>query len=189
MTEKQYIPISLFIIGLEVQQPARDIFGYTDASLLFLNSAKKFNIKESQDLLESGADIDMQDVKGMTALMYAARNGNIKMVAFLLANDASINIQDKFGFTATMHAVYFGRNAVAKLLKESGANLFLVDLEMRNAHDIAKMRRYKDLAAIFPEGITSESLRKGKDALERLKRNAECSKLPHGSPKQRRIIV
>lgn len=189
MTEKQYIPISPFIIGLGVQQPVKDIFGYTDVSLLFLSAAKKFNIKESQDLLESGAEIDTQDAKGMTALMYAARNGNIKMAAFLLENGASINLQDKSGLTATMHAIYFRRNAVAKFLKESGANLFLVDLGMRNAHGIAKMRGYKDLADIFPEGTTPENLRKGKDALARLKRNAECSKLPSGSPKQRRIII
>jgi hypothetical protein len=55
-------------------------------------------------LLEIGADVNLQDSSGRTALMYAAYNGYINRVNKLLALGANVNIQDSFGHTALMYA-------------------------------------------------------------------------------------
>ncbi len=50
--------------------------------------------------LENGADIDMQDINGYTALMFAVYHHHPKLVALLLANDAEVNIKRNNGETA-----------------------------------------------------------------------------------------
>jgi hypothetical protein len=55
-------------------------------------------------LLEIGADVNLQDSSGRTALMYAAYNGYINRVNKLLEFGADVNIQDSFGHTALMYA-------------------------------------------------------------------------------------
>ena len=56
-------------------------------------------------LLDKSADVNIQDNKGYTALMYATRHStsteNIKM---LLDKSADVNIQDNKGYTALMYA-------------------------------------------------------------------------------------
>jgi hypothetical protein len=56
-------------------------------------------------LLENGANPDIQDNKGKTALMVAAFNGSCDSLKVLLQRGASIDLPDKQGKTALMIAV------------------------------------------------------------------------------------
>jgi hypothetical protein len=53
-------------------------------------------------LLDAGANPDMKNKKGKTALMAAAYNGNGKLINLLIKKDAHLNIQDENGETALM---------------------------------------------------------------------------------------
>ena len=47
-----------------------------------------------QILIDKGADLDLTDSYGMTALMYAASKNNVKIIQLLLENGADRTIED-----------------------------------------------------------------------------------------------
>ncbi|CDK30481.1 ankyrin repeat domain-containing protein [Candidatus Babela massiliensis] len=59
-------------------------------------------------LISKGANIDLQDDRGMTALMIAVTKKSLdrgKLIEFLLVHDVNINMQDNNGNTALIHLV------------------------------------------------------------------------------------
>lgn len=67
-------------------------------------------------ILEAGADINAQDIDGMTALMHACRNGQINIVRFLLKSGADITIKDNDGYDAAAIASALRYEKIAALL-------------------------------------------------------------------------
>ena len=59
-------------------------------------------------LLDRGADVNMKDSKGYTALMWASYFGSPEMVNILLDRGADVNVTDKFGDTALIIASKWG---------------------------------------------------------------------------------
>lgn len=74
-----------------------------------------------EKLIELGADVNIEDNKGETALFYAAREGKIQAVASMIARKANVNKQDKKKQTALQMAKKMNRQDVMKLLIENGA--------------------------------------------------------------------
>jgi hypothetical protein len=70
-------------------------------------------------LLERGANVNIQDGKGRTALMRQAFWGGLEEVKLLLSKGADVNIKDKNGRTALEIALERGKNEVADLLSEA----------------------------------------------------------------------
>ena len=73
----------------------------------------------------NGAQVDLQDGDGWSALMRASWHG--RCVKLLLENGAQIDLQDGKGYSALMHARRLGHNKVVSLLVEEGAQLGLKD--------------------------------------------------------------
>lgn len=78
------------------------------------------NIPAVKLLLQKGAIIDVGDVRGKTALIYAAKNSNdtSELIGILISKGANINQPDQNKWTPLMHAAHTGHaNNVKKLLK------------------------------------------------------------------------
>lgn len=69
-------------------------------------------------LLEAGADVNVQDSDGESALMIAARQGNDKLVRLLLEAGANVKDQCHSGQSALSYAAGHGHNTVVGLLLE-----------------------------------------------------------------------
>ena len=67
-----------------------------------INASRRNNIVTARRLLDDGADPNIQDNRGNTALMKASYN--IELVELLLDNDADLNKKDNDGETALMKA-------------------------------------------------------------------------------------
>ena len=68
-------------------------------------------------LLAAGANVNLQDNIGKTALYYASSEGHIDIVRLLLEYGADVNPQDSgFDYTALMIASYEGHIEVVRLL-------------------------------------------------------------------------
>jgi len=90
-------------------------------------------------LLEKGADVNLSNDIGWTALMYAANHGHLTIVDALLVRGASIAAKGDGGFTPLMLAAEGDRSAVVKRLLEKGADPNVKNEEGKTALDIARI--------------------------------------------------
>lgn len=75
------------------------------------------NLEVIELLLDSRLiDINDQDEKGRTALMFACQNDHLRIVEFLLDRNADRSLQDQNGSTALMEASRNGNHTVVQLL-------------------------------------------------------------------------
>src|SRR5690606_39762150 len=73
-----------------------------------------------ETLLRSGADVNLPDAGGNTALMGVCFKGYPDIAEMLIAHGADLNLQHGNGGTALMFAVMFGRNNLAEILINHG---------------------------------------------------------------------
>ena len=81
-----------------------------------------------KNMLKQGAQPNMQNNQGITALHYATYYGRYDLINDLLSYNATLNIQDKNGMTPLMYSVSRSRNdlpeyfEIAKILLAAGAD-------------------------------------------------------------------
>jgi ankyrin repeat protein len=69
-------------------------------------------------LLEHGAEVNVQDDRGMSPLMLASKAGEPGVVAELVEAGADRNLKDKQGLTALDYAGAMGYAQIVKILQE-----------------------------------------------------------------------
>jgi ankyrin repeat protein len=96
-------------------------------------------------LIENGANLDIQNNNGYTALIYAAENENLDLAKKLIDSGANLDIQDNQGYTALMEAATCNNSDLTEKLIDSGANL---DIQNNNGYTalIYAARKNSDLA-------------------------------------------
>ena len=87
-----------------------------------IQAAEKGNLDSVKQLLADGADVEVKDVAGYTALYAAVLAGHKEVVSFLLENQASPNVADVMGVTPLMHAAFKGNTEMVRLLLAAGAD-------------------------------------------------------------------
>ena len=87
------------------------------------NAAMNGNIEAVQDLLQEGADVNLAQGDGMTALHWAAEAGDMKMVEMLLYAGANVQGVTRLGDYTPLHlASKAGKKGVVAQLLEAGAD-------------------------------------------------------------------
>mmetsp|Transcript_28982 Transcript_28982/g.70676 ORF Transcript_28982/g.70676 Transcript_28982/m.70676 type:complete len:190 (-) Transcript_28982:233-802(-) len=89
-------------------------------------------------LIQSGAPIDKEDLKGQSCLFLASLGGHLDLVKMLLDHGADVNRETKEGYTPFYVACWRNRLEVAKLLLKLGAEYNHVAPDGNNALTIAK---------------------------------------------------
>ena len=79
-------------------------------------------------------DINVQDDKGYTPLMYAIMNHNLKMIEFLVEHGADINLCNNKGQSPLKIAYLYDSKDIAEYLLEKGATDKVI--ENKNNNDI-----------------------------------------------------
>lgn len=78
---------------------------------LLMIASKNGDKKQISNLLYSGADVNLKDKEGWTALMYAARyQKDISCLDLLLDADAAVKEKNKYGLTALILAANYNSN-------------------------------------------------------------------------------
>jgi len=80
-------------------------------------------------LIEKGAEIDIKDNNGWTALMHAARSGNIDIAKILIAKGAHIEIKEKTHASGFMSTGEYGKNALMIAAQNGHANIVIALIE------------------------------------------------------------
>ena len=73
-----------------------------------INAADNRDTKTVRKMLEHGADPNVQDNYGYTALIEACRWGHTDIARLLLEHGADPNVQDNYGKTTFMYACRWG---------------------------------------------------------------------------------
>lgn len=98
-------------------------------------------------LLENGADINLQDENGETALMYAIQTGNKETIKLLIDNGADLNIMNKAKVNALFLAEKKKDPEIIELLKNAGA--IEMTVEEIKAHKKAKLTKTLTMVIAF----------------------------------------
>lgn len=143
----------------------RDAAGRT----LLMHAAKDGNEKEIKLLLKSGANVNLKDKDGWTALMYAVRySSNLECTESLLEAGADISVKNIYGSSALVLASCYNENPLilSKLLSKYKSSdkevlrslIFLLSEQNISEKDqLAKLRFYIDQAVplnVLYEGKT-----------------------------------
>ncbi len=92
-------------------------------------------------LLEEGANPNVQNPRGRTALMYAGTNGQTLALRKLLEKGADPHvISHASGTTAVMAAVFFGDPEAIRLLLTKGVDVNIKNKKGQTALDLARWR-------------------------------------------------
>lgn len=86
-------------------------------------SCLRGHVDAVKSLLDYGADVDVVDRSGRTALFYAALNCQHEIVKTLVEGGADIGVSDFAGFTVLHAAAEVGCQIMIKLLVDGGADL------------------------------------------------------------------
>ncbi|KAG8440943.1 hypothetical protein GDO86_006616 [Hymenochirus boettgeri] len=102
------------------------------------------DLSRVRSLIQKGADPNLPDNFGYTALHYSSRKGSLPVCSFLLDNGANSNAQTHGGTTALHRAAYRGHFEVVQLLLEHGADPAKTDSDGRTAlHKAAEGGHHK----------------------------------------------
>ena len=89
----------------------------------FWDAVCNANLKEAEDLLIEGADIEAADAKGRRSLHAAVRSATLDMVQFILDHGAEVSACDEEGSTPLHHAARFGIAPMVDELIKRGARM------------------------------------------------------------------
>ena len=152
----------------EIKNPdAKDKNGRT----ALMKAVQSGNGWEIRSLIKSGADVNISDKDGWTALMYAVRyQNNLDTVNILLKNGANIRTANKYGYTALQLASSYGSNpdVLKKLLSvyPSGTNeifrAFILSLSSSPENLIAQFAKVE---AFIDFGVPLNRFYEGKTPL------------------------
>jgi hypothetical protein len=120
--------------------------GFSLAHLLVRNS---MNDALKKALLLDEFDINALDQNGRTAYFQAVEYNRISMIGNLQRLGAKINQQSNEGETALHMAVRLGNVAAARELLSAGINARLRDRNGKNAYDLAKALKNKELKKLL----------------------------------------
>ena len=109
------LKVVTYILNLEIGKIIINDTNYGQCTALYFAS-KKGRTDVVSKLLESGANINTQDVNGVTPLMIASENNHAGVVEVLLESGANINTQDVNGVTPLIIASENNHAGVVEVL-------------------------------------------------------------------------
>lgn len=119
-----------------------------------VNAARAGDIETVRTLINRGADVNVNGVLGMTALMFASGDGRVDLVKLLLKAGAEVNARNNEGATALMFAMSEQQVESIRLLLNANADVSiksndgstaLDDLGNCNSEIIALLNGYKSI--------------------------------------------
>jgi len=141
--------------GAMQQNPATGNLNLPDAKgrTPLLRAIETRNAGSALSFIKRGADVNMKDARGRSALHMLTATGMTEyetklVLEKLIAAGADVDSHDAAGNTPLMDAIAHGRMMMVKLLLNAGADRSIVNGGL-TAHDMAKKRGYNAIARLL----------------------------------------
>ena len=144
-TDKGNLPIARLLMDARADVNAATHHGATPLMFATRINNKKHAAVIIEELIESKANIDEVDSKGLTPLIHAVYGGNYKAVVCLLDAFADTDKQDENGICALFVAAKNGHTGMVQRLLKARADYLLLDKDKLNLLDCAKVSKKPDL--------------------------------------------
>ncbi|KAG5884194.1 hypothetical protein JTB14_020717 [Gonioctena quinquepunctata] len=119
----------------------------------FIISIKEENIAVAQQLMENGANINLGNNHGMTALHFSASTGMFKCAKKLIEWGAHLDMKTTYGATPLIKAASWGHRRIVARLLLSGAKINAVDRNGWTAlHHATKRKKYDVIEILMRNG-------------------------------------
>lgn len=115
------------------------------------NAASQGHLHIVEWIISKGGNVEQQDAKGQTPLIWAAYFGKTKVIKALLKAGANPNHLPTKGSTALTVAIQSGQLSAVKILLDNGANLSLTDVNGVTAEQAAKLRNNQQIQMILTD--------------------------------------
>lgn len=106
-----------------------------------INAIVNGDTKKAIYLISIGADPNVQNMHGQTALMLT---NNPEIITHLLTSETDLDRQDMYGFTALMYQVLNNNLENVQLLDQAGADLNVQNIQGQNALHLAINEKMND---------------------------------------------
>ncbi len=116
---------------------------------MLLAAYKPRNLPVVRELLRRGADPNLSDNEGNTALLVSVRDDELDVVRELVRRRANVNARSQAGDTPLTNAAAWGSYAVSKYLLKSGADPNLADGEEISAAELARQQGHAKIAQMI----------------------------------------
>lgn len=139
---------SYYYMSIKLKELVKDGFdfnlvdGLGETLLIKICSYEYIDVRIINTLLENGADVNIKNDKGVSALMAAMRhfsNYNMNAIKLLIVSGADVNAKDIKEWPLLLRAIFPKNNIIVKLLTENG---ILIDTKCTN--DNFKCDMHKD---------------------------------------------
>ncbi len=107
------------------------------------------NYEVMKEMLNAGADPDIRDAEGCSALMFACLYRHVKQVRLLIEKGADVNAKSFKKFTPLIVASVHGFAEIVGLLLEAGADINTKTDEGMTAADFARKNNHKNVLDIL----------------------------------------
>jgi ankyrin repeat protein len=139
------------------------------ASLALMIIVESDDANKVKDLLEEGADPNVRNYKGQTALTRASKHEYLEIVGLLLKAGADPNLKDQFGNNALMNALYGiyvymsikisnRRKKIVTLLLKAGVDLTMKNNEQLTALDVAIKKGNNGIIQIIKKALLKRTI-------------------------------
>lgn len=117
---------SMGVVSSSIKTPLGDETPWSDAESIF-DAISNDDSSKVQGCLAQGADVNMVDADGMSALHYAVDRAHHEIVQLLIDAGANVNAKDGDGQTPLMYAVTCEHEDLVSVLLQAGADASLAD--------------------------------------------------------------
>ncbi|KAM4820171.1 ankyrin repeat and SAM domain-containing protein 3 isoform 2-T2 [Thomomys bottae] len=101
-------------------------------------------------LLQQGAELEMKDIQGWTALFHCTSAGHQQMVKFLLDSGANANVREPtYGFTPLMEAAAAGHEIIVQYFLSHGVEVDTRDHSGATARMLARQYGHMKIVALI----------------------------------------
>ncbi|GKT34241.1 ankyrin repeat domain-containing protein, partial [Aduncisulcus paluster] len=120
----------------------------SEGKTALMYAVRSGNLERAELLIQSGADVDVEDANGRTVLFDAVKKSKDAFYTLLADRVTSVDTQDSYGVTPLMIAAYEMNLSRLEDLLERGASIRLKNKAGENASDIARKHLHRHIRRV-----------------------------------------